>query len=263
MISREELMELRNRLLDSRREALERVEGIRSGTEALQERERELEEQAQKLSISELFGQLDDRSKTEIEEIDLALTKMASGDYGICESCGDQISLKRLKVLPAARLCLDCARDYERRQKTLQPAAELMEEEAEVPDELQGLNGRDLRRAILERIEEDGRVETDELHISVDRGVIYLEGSIPSTREHGILMQILTDSMGFASVVDHLDIDEVGWEREDRTPDTPRQGRTVADQLLYDQEDTTDDVFEAEEEETPYEPANRPLPENE
>lgn len=43
-----------------------------------------------------------------------ALKKLASGAYGECESCGDDIAPKRLKAVPEALYCLRCAEMMER-----------------------------------------------------------------------------------------------------------------------------------------------------
>ena len=40
--------------------------------------------------------------------IDEAIRKIAEGTYGTCEDCGEEISEKRLLVLPTATLCIDC-----------------------------------------------------------------------------------------------------------------------------------------------------------
>ncbi|MFB3738309.1 MAG: TraR/DksA family transcriptional regulator [Candidatus Velamenicoccus archaeovorus] len=40
--------------------------------------------------------------------VDRALTKMDLGTYGICERCGQPISIERLEALPWAILCIDC-----------------------------------------------------------------------------------------------------------------------------------------------------------
>jgi DnaK suppressor protein len=40
--------------------------------------------------------------------IDEAIRKIVEGTYGTCEDCGEQISEKRLLVLPTATLCVDC-----------------------------------------------------------------------------------------------------------------------------------------------------------
>ncbi|GAB4414631.1 MAG: hypothetical protein OHK0032_10750 [Thermodesulfovibrionales bacterium] len=43
-----------------------------------------------------------------LRNIDEALRKLKEGTYGICEDCGEEISVERLKVLPFAVLCRDC-----------------------------------------------------------------------------------------------------------------------------------------------------------
>jgi DnaK suppressor protein len=44
-----------------------------------------------------------------LRALELALTKLAGGSYGLCESCGKAITPDRLEALPAARNCIDCA----------------------------------------------------------------------------------------------------------------------------------------------------------
>ena len=43
-----------------------------------------------------------------MHSIDEAIRKIGEGTYGICEECGEEISGKRLLVLPTATLCIDC-----------------------------------------------------------------------------------------------------------------------------------------------------------
>ena len=52
-----------------------------------------------------LVGKLADT----LAEIDEALTKLADGTYGTCESCGERIGEARMEAMPAARLCISCA----------------------------------------------------------------------------------------------------------------------------------------------------------
>lgn len=40
--------------------------------------------------------------------IEAALARMDSGEYGICESCGEPISPKRLNLVPWAVRCVPC-----------------------------------------------------------------------------------------------------------------------------------------------------------
>jgi len=43
---------------------------------------------------------------TQVEE---ALTRIANGTYGICESCGQPIAPERLEALPYATTCVRCS----------------------------------------------------------------------------------------------------------------------------------------------------------
>lgn len=46
-------------------------------------------------------------------KIDEALRKLKEGTYGICETCSEKISDKRLKVMPFAIHCRDCQEKIE------------------------------------------------------------------------------------------------------------------------------------------------------
>jgi len=49
-------------------------------------------------------------------DIDECLRKIQEGTYGICEECGEEISSKRLNVIPTATLCIDCKENKEKMQ---------------------------------------------------------------------------------------------------------------------------------------------------
>ena len=108
---------LKKLLTTRRREILEQVAHLEAEGEELEQRFIEPIDAAQKEDLARLVHKLDERGKEEIEEIDLAIDKMESGSYGICELCGKSIAFKRLKVLPAIRLCHSCAQKYEENQK--------------------------------------------------------------------------------------------------------------------------------------------------
>ncbi|AXX93674.1 molecular chaperone DnaK suppressor DksA [Malaciobacter molluscorum LMG 25693] len=49
------------------------------------------------------------QQKKELELIDHALKKIEKGEYtGLCEMCDSEITIKRLRVKPHARYCIDC-----------------------------------------------------------------------------------------------------------------------------------------------------------
>ncbi len=57
------------------------------------------------------------REKIFLEKIDKALVKIADGEFGNCEECGEEISIKRLEARPETNLCIRCKEDQERAEK--------------------------------------------------------------------------------------------------------------------------------------------------
>lgn len=51
---------------------------------------------------------LRDRERRLIRKIQAALQRIEDGTYGVCEECGEEISLARLKARPVTRLCIQC-----------------------------------------------------------------------------------------------------------------------------------------------------------
>ena len=110
------LNKLKSVLLKRRQEMLQQVAHWEFEREELEQHAIEPIDSAQIENLALLIRKLDDRGKEEIGEIELALTKMSSDRYGVCELCGKSIPIKRLKVLPATRLCRNCAQKYESAQ---------------------------------------------------------------------------------------------------------------------------------------------------
>jgi RNA polymerase-binding protein DksA len=49
-----------------------------------------------------------------IKAINEALKRIDEGTFGKCEECGEDISVKRLEVVPFAKLCVGCQEQMER-----------------------------------------------------------------------------------------------------------------------------------------------------
>jgi DnaK suppressor protein len=64
-------------------------------------------------------GRLRERERHLIAKIDQALQKIESNEYGLCESCGEEIGLKRLEARPVAELCIDCKSEQERLERRM------------------------------------------------------------------------------------------------------------------------------------------------
>jgi DnaK suppressor protein len=221
-----------------------------------EEREPELEERAQEDRTARLLARLDDRAKHEIAEIDAALRRIAEGVYGVCEGCGEKIPDARLRALPVTRLCVDCAQDQESH------LPETSEEEpahtGSIPADVRLLSDSELTSLIREHVRENSRIDMEELRLVCRHGVVHLEGALPSEAEHSILRQILTDVFAIEEIVDHVQVGELLWEREDRTktaaPEEPLPGREPYG---------TEDIVESEEEGIDYVPPMSPTPEEE
>jgi DnaK suppressor protein len=55
-----------------------------------------------------LANMLMDKQSEKLEAIERSLKRMKKGDYGICESCEEQINIERLKVKIFADYCIAC-----------------------------------------------------------------------------------------------------------------------------------------------------------
>ncbi|HEY3236706.1 MAG TPA: TraR/DksA C4-type zinc finger protein [Polyangiaceae bacterium] len=57
------------------------------------------------------------REKVFLDKIQKALEKIDQGSFGICDDCGEKISIKRLEARPETTLCIRCKEDQERVEK--------------------------------------------------------------------------------------------------------------------------------------------------
>ena len=63
---------------------------------------------ASSLEGREMLFQLTSRDRNELRLIEDALFRINEGTFGACESCEEQISLKRLQIMPLTPLCISC-----------------------------------------------------------------------------------------------------------------------------------------------------------
>ena len=57
--------------------------------------------------------------RRELDDIELALRRIADGSYGLCQTCGELISPERLEARPAATYCIRHQRERERAEQDL------------------------------------------------------------------------------------------------------------------------------------------------
>ncbi len=61
---------------------------------------------------------LRDRERVLLRKVEKALQKINEGNYGTCESCGEDIEVKRLEARPVADLCIRCKEEQERQERS-------------------------------------------------------------------------------------------------------------------------------------------------
>lgn len=86
------------------------LEGLNQSDDSLPD----LMDQVAQKAEREYSYQLCDRNNQYIQEIEDALQAIQNNEYGICKRCDEDISIKRLKVRPVARYCIDCKTELER-----------------------------------------------------------------------------------------------------------------------------------------------------
>jgi len=57
------------------------------------------------------------REKSFLDKIEKALGRIDDNTFGVCEECGEEISVKRLEARPETTLCIRCKEDQERAEK--------------------------------------------------------------------------------------------------------------------------------------------------
>ncbi len=87
------------------------IEATREASEA----QSEMIDIAQSLELLGRQSSLAEQERRELIMVERALTKMASGTFGVCEECQEEIPERRLSVVPEARLCAGCQAVEERK----------------------------------------------------------------------------------------------------------------------------------------------------
>ena len=111
-----EVEHLRTELLRQRRTIIETARRAQTELDALRgaERDPEFEEGAQSEHEQYTLSLLGEAQRHQLAMIDAALTRVEAGEYGVCVDCEAEIDPKRLRVLPFALVCTECATRRER-----------------------------------------------------------------------------------------------------------------------------------------------------
>ncbi|MBI2063811.1 MAG: TraR/DksA C4-type zinc finger protein [Candidatus Yanofskybacteria bacterium] len=68
------------------------------------------DEKAHSVTDSEQERAVEQNLELRLREINETIKKIDENAYGVCEKCSSPIDVRRLKVIPVAKFCLDCAK---------------------------------------------------------------------------------------------------------------------------------------------------------
>ena len=106
---------IKKMLLKMREELLSDIsKSMRSESNPLKSEIGDLYDLATSERERELSFLLTDRDRKKLNQIDEALRRVEDGSYGICESCGEEISKGRLLAMPFTKLCVNCQAEQEK-----------------------------------------------------------------------------------------------------------------------------------------------------
>jgi len=114
-MDKEKLERFRKTLLDMRKEITDAYErAVESSTEEFGSEVPDINDEASRTINRRIILELGDRSHEVLKQIDEAIERINTGDYGECLECGEDIPEKRLELVPYAKYCVRCKERLEK-----------------------------------------------------------------------------------------------------------------------------------------------------
>ena len=112
------------RLLEEKQSELTR--SLRNRDEIVVENAPDALDQVQLMGERELAIRNLDRDSNTLRQINSALARIAHGEYGGCQNCGEDILPKRLAAVPWAAFCITCQEQIDRHEIEIEDNAEFL-----------------------------------------------------------------------------------------------------------------------------------------
>lgn len=135
------LLYLHRRLTYRRAELLRRLKADLSELQGASDEELSSDslDAAFESTTGDLASQFAEMDARELANVERALERLRSGQYGMCELCGRKIAVARLNALPHTATCIRCMSELERGSDMHGQVASSSEDR--VTDKLQGTSG--------------------------------------------------------------------------------------------------------------------------
>jgi len=113
-LSRSEKLASKKRLVETKNQIVRKMSQIYSESKEVDsDAAQDLADKAESSYTKEFLLSLTDNEREQLLQIDEALRTLDKGTYGICQTCGQSISRKRLDALPWATYCIVCQEKLE------------------------------------------------------------------------------------------------------------------------------------------------------
>jgi DnaK suppressor protein len=116
-MNNKEIMELKQLLEIQLKELISKTDNKVAGLVTSSVDSPEIVEQSALDYSRSILLRISDRESKLIRKIQKGLQRIDSGDYGICDSCGEDISIARLRARPVTTLCISCKTKQESLEK--------------------------------------------------------------------------------------------------------------------------------------------------
>ena len=105
-----EYEEVRSHLIEMLEELDERLTKITNDVKHTEvPLEKDFAELATQSENDEVLDFLGNAARAERDRVQQAIARIDSGEYGICELCGEPIKKERLEAVPYSSMCIKCA----------------------------------------------------------------------------------------------------------------------------------------------------------
>ncbi|MEA3279203.1 MAG: RNA polymerase-binding protein DksA [Thermodesulfobacteriota bacterium] len=118
-MKKKDIQYFRELLTDRLKELLSHADDTVSGMTAPKENFPDPTDRASLESDRNFMLRIRDRENKLIKKIKKALERIDNGKFGICDKCGEDITIKRLKARPVTTQCINCKTKEEAVEKAL------------------------------------------------------------------------------------------------------------------------------------------------
>ncbi len=108
-ISKDIVAECKKRLIASKSEILNRVRDVRQGIAVYEEKTGDEADQTVRAMAESETLSIHERLRSQLTEIELALSRIENGTFGVCEETEEAIEPERLLAIPWTRLSIEGA----------------------------------------------------------------------------------------------------------------------------------------------------------